>query len=556
MSNRYSVSASFICLHGVVRRMLVCLFLCLAGMAAVEINAQEKDSDGDGLSDFQEQHKYLTDPAKSDSDGDGVPDGDWKERREYQYTVRSVVQVMKPVTIEFLNDDYQDARLLDETEKYVEMEVIHYPFNTVASTIGSDPDWRKTIQDPSLELGKWLEPGATSDWTPKLREEIRAELAKSGIEVDQLNDRQLVESASKWLLKRAEYQDGFSCFSTAFDENGKPYVPEAMKSAVGRDSDLTPEEQWEIEISAAGMFRNQKRGSCSSSAIYLNGCLRALGMPTRTILCIPIVDANDESEIRMIQMLQQPAVRRDLSGAIGQLKGSWASHTYNEVFVDGRWRRLNYDRLGQNIYDPGMFGLMTHVATFHDWADAKMHETIGARQASRANDVFGGPNPYSTISLRDSIGEHCKIEMPKAEQVVLNVERIHWTDSNELPPEIKANCQRKGRFGLIAEVTGFRDQTQLRQFLANADMRVHMEVAEEVDQPDPEPGKSLVRLGVGFDAGCYWISNNLLRIYVPFGKGDQRDLIPDATYRFRPQNRNPDSVWKTSGELTISRAQD
>ena len=40
-----------------------------------------RDSDGDGLSDFDEIHKYLTDPAKKDSDGDGTPDGDWNERR-------------------------------------------------------------------------------------------------------------------------------------------------------------------------------------------------------------------------------------------------------------------------------------------------------------------------------------------------------------------------------------------------------------------------------------------------------------------------------------------
>src|SRR5262245_38149711 len=92
----------------------------------------DPDTDRDGLSDFQEQHKYLTDPARPDSDGDGLPDGDWNERREYAYTVRSVVQVLRPVTPDVLCDDYQDARILDETAEYVELEVIHYPLNTVA----------------------------------------------------------------------------------------------------------------------------------------------------------------------------------------------------------------------------------------------------------------------------------------------------------------------------------------------------------------------------------------------------------------------------------------
>jgi hypothetical protein len=34
----------------------------------------------------------------------------------------------------------------------------------------------------------------------------------------------------------------------------------------------------------------------------------------------------------------------------------WVSHTFDEVFVGGRWRRLNYDRLGQNVLDPQYLG--------------------------------------------------------------------------------------------------------------------------------------------------------------------------------------------------------
>ena len=64
-------------------------------LSAVAV-ASPQDRDGDGLSDFHEVHKYRTDPASADSDGDGVPDGDWFERREFTYVVRSVVQVMRP----------------------------------------------------------------------------------------------------------------------------------------------------------------------------------------------------------------------------------------------------------------------------------------------------------------------------------------------------------------------------------------------------------------------------------------------------------------------------
>ncbi|NIR10158.1 MAG: hypothetical protein GTN82_32460, partial [Candidatus Aminicenantes bacterium] len=70
-------------------------------------NSNAIDTDGDGLSDFQEIHKYLTDPTKKDSDGDGVPDGDWNERREYSYSVRTILQFMPPFNRAALNDDFQ-----------------------------------------------------------------------------------------------------------------------------------------------------------------------------------------------------------------------------------------------------------------------------------------------------------------------------------------------------------------------------------------------------------------------------------------------------------------
>ena len=46
------------------------------------------DTDGDGLSDFQEIHKYRTDPKMLSTAGDGVADGDRQRRREFTYSIR------------------------------------------------------------------------------------------------------------------------------------------------------------------------------------------------------------------------------------------------------------------------------------------------------------------------------------------------------------------------------------------------------------------------------------------------------------------------------------
>ena len=59
-------------------------------------------------------HAVVADATKKDSDGDGTADGDWNERREYAYSVRTVLRYLPPFDEKGLNDDFQE--LLDELE--------------------------------------------------------------------------------------------------------------------------------------------------------------------------------------------------------------------------------------------------------------------------------------------------------------------------------------------------------------------------------------------------------------------------------------------------------
>jgi len=308
------------------------------------------------------------------------------------------------------------------------------------------------------------------------------------------------------------------------------------------------EEQWEREVSAAGMFRNKMRGSCTSTAIYLNGCLKALGIPTRTILCIPVIDAGDEREMQMLNRISHSGVRQHLKQALQRLTNSWSSHTFNEVFVGGRWHRLNYNRLGQGIYDRDLYGLLTHVATVNDWADAKAHTTIGQRQKSKGKgtrDLFGFNNPYSAISLRDEYGEHCRLELPAAQETIAHsVEKIYWTDDPDLPDAIVDNCRRRGRFGFIAVVKGSQSKDEFRNFLAEADLRVFA---------NPQGAAGHPQLKIGFDPGCFWFSKKGTYIYVPFGGGDKRDLVMNVEYEFKPHDESATTGWKMAEKLTIVR---
>ena len=80
-------------------KTIIVLAICFQMASSLVSVSEDLDSDSDGLSDYQEIHKYLTDPQKKDSDGDSVPDSDCHERREYTYTIRTVVKVMRPVNI-------------------------------------------------------------------------------------------------------------------------------------------------------------------------------------------------------------------------------------------------------------------------------------------------------------------------------------------------------------------------------------------------------------------------------------------------------------------------
>ena len=429
---------------------LVLLLVALLGELVFEepkpasvpaVQESDLDADGDGLSDFAEKHKHFTDPGSSDSDGDGVPDGDWEERREYAYTVRTVVRVLPPVTEDVLRDDYQDARVLERTPGYVELEVVHYPLNTVADAIVADPAWRAK----AARMSAFTAPGRTATFSPGMGRQLVGELASDGIDASALDDRTLAERASRWLLARAKFVDGFTTFCSWFP-NGKPAVYPGLEKAVERgiaDKSLSLADQWDRELFAQGMFENKVRGSCTSTAIYLSGCLRALGLPTRIVLGIPCVDPSDAREVAMVKTgITHKGVRRIVLQAIEGQGGMWVSHTFDEVFVGGRWRRLNYDRLGQNILDTQYLGLMTHIATFPDWADGEMAKTWGVRQAVMGphDDVFRGPNPYSALAVSDRFGVHADVPndllLGKDEFATLTIERAYWWSSPEREVEM------------------------------------------------------------------------------------------------------------------------
>jgi hypothetical protein len=148
-------------------------------------------------------------------------------------------------------------------------------------------------------------------------------------------------------------------------------------------------------------------------------------------------------------------VRAIVAKVAREQRGSWSSHTFNEVLVGGRWRRLNYTNLGQNVLDGNSLGLMVHVNTYDDHADAQL-AGWGNREAHPLHDsLFGGANPYSCVSLSDRFGAHAKVaNEPLTAMRELAIGRIYWYDDPKKPAKLETSLSDLESAGyLFAHVT-------------------------------------------------------------------------------------------------------
>jgi len=508
----------------------------------------DADSDHDGLSDFQELHKYRTDPRRQSTARDGVSDGDLKRRREFTYSIRSVVKVMPPVTLDCLNDDYQDARVLSRGDHFVELEVIHYPLNTNATAIGTNPDWRRDAQSKQ----EFTRAGITTNWDDAMRRDLIAALIADGIDPEALDDKSLVSRAAAWLFANSKYVNMFCTHYMHYPGGRAEILPglEARFEQEKGNSTWSVQEQLDHELFGRAMFANRTHGSCTSSAVFLTTCLRALGIPTRMVLAIPIVDGNDQAQLAMVREgIHHHAARSALLQGLSSAKG-YANHTFNEVFVGGRWVRLNYKTLGQNILDGSLMGLLTHVNTFNDLSDVPLAETWGKRYANGERDaIFRYGNPYRCEEVSDHFGKYATIDNPEAhEHRALTITKAYWADDPDAHATIKESKwlfhTDGSRSILVHGEEWFADLSgpQYRPFLeaAGKDFLFHAD-----NHPD-------IR-GRITTSSITWHSRDLHEIEILIPAAEYARMQPGALYTLTPAKDVAGYQWKTTGRVTITK---
>ena len=330
------------------------------------------DTDQDGLSDYHEIHKYLTNPNNADTDGDGILDGDWNERKETAYTITAKMQVMKPFNSKQMTDDYQDIKVISETSTTLIFEVVIYTQTTNQKTIEGNPNWKTDYVNMDE-----LKPTLTANWDEELKAQIIADLKKDGIDYDSFKtDKEFVEAVAPWIWKTSQFANGGPTDFLVDFANGVPKVNQVLKSS-SLWNEYT-QGAWTEEmvinhlVMGKTMYEKKVHGSCSSSSTYQTTILRALGIPTRITFQVPLYNGEMSDQRALLKNIDNLEVRT----ALEKMFNGIGDHFYNEVYIGNQWVRLNYEKLGANIYDPtNPMAILVNLGVENDFSDFNMSGT-------------------------------------------------------------------------------------------------------------------------------------------------------------------------------------
>jgi len=456
-------------------------------------------------------------------------------RPEDTYTITSVLQILPPFNVADMNDDFQDARELWQGKDSALVEITYYPL--YQPVVGENPDWRKD----DAGMTEYLKPTATENWDEAMRRDLLAELRQDGIEPDQLTDRQLVEKVSAWAMKRAHSTHAFSIWCDYFPKGSAEVYP-PLRAAFDQqkpDQTWTDQQMFEAEALGRSMFYNREHGACTSSSIYLATILRALGIPTRMVFCIPPFDPNDAAQTQMFyDNVHHNQVRETVRASLDGMQG-FANHFFNEVFVGRHWIWLNYSRLGQPVLDAHYFGLLTHIETSTDLSQVPLAQTWGMRyfQYPANQPKLSSINPYRLLAVQDGFGTNAHVEnpaVPVAGLRTVTINGLYQTNSPAVPKWVDREmlAQSKTDF-LIAGKEWIRNApSQMRVFAQHASQSFLL-----VSPGNPEVRVKFNGLKLSSGDGSFQAYGAQIL------SEDRPRLMPGAGYTIRPQNTNETYRW-------------
>ena len=254
---------------------------------------------------------------------------------------------------------------------------------------------------------------------------------------------------------------------------------------------------------------------------------------------------------RLLFIRRHHRVRHDT--CLGTISGGtgFTSHTFCEVFVGGRWRRLNFTTLGQNILERNYLGLMIHVHTFNDLSEANLAATWGTRFAKGQRDeLFPHSNPYRLMEVSDHFGKYAKLPNPPAdsEHKQITIVKAYWPEGKDAPAEIRELRWSKpagsGRFFVHCEewLENAGDYLQYKLFMRRSDRSF---VLRAKDQPDVS-----CQISMNFYTAS---SRNLRELEVIIPASDYAKMTKGVAYTLHPVNGKKGYEWKVRNGVGVTR---
>jgi hypothetical protein len=457
---------------------------------------------------------------------------------EQSYTITSVIQVLQPVNPADMTDDFQDCKVLAQDKDSCTLQVTYFPL--YEQPVGEDANWR--TDDAAMTEN--LHPTPDENWDPQMRHDLLEQLQGAGIDPDRLTDKQLVQQVSTWAMRRARSTDAFGIWTCCFT-GGRPAIFPALMDAFQSQNvpGWTPQQTFDEELLGKSMFYGKVHGSCTSSSIYLSTILRALGIPTRIVFCIPPFDVNDDSQANMFfSAVHHNQVRETVRSALDGEHG-FDNHLFNEVFVGHHWIRLNYNTLGQPILDRHYFGLLTHIYTTSDLSKTPLAQTWGMRYFHYPADQprLSSINPYRLISVTDHFGTDAHIDnppVPTAELRTVTIDRIIPGNSPDLP-EFFRTVAKEHSFDLYISFKERVDAT-------HATKAFYKRAGHDFLLSAPNcPPIRVVWVGGGVSAGDLWTCPARIKAE------DKPNLVPGVAYTIAPTNISDVYRWVVEPHVTI-----
>jgi hypothetical protein len=305
------------------------------------------DTDGDGLSDYDEYCKYCTDPAKADSDGDGVPDSDWNERREYTYTIRALCEIRPPNQVGLMSDLYQDTRRVEQPGHHQDSTVVEMLIFPLATPhVVPQPYPPPWLPEPvAVCTGRTL----AFNYSPQMQQEVQE------IVGDAKTDVTVVEKIVGWIERETGVVNTLPEFGYFHIKNDEIIWDRHLGSA--------EEERRLLHSNFYGdsMFKARVHGTCSSIATLQVTMLRAAGLPARLIQTLPLFNRYEADPEPLVDRMRRRIYAQGYEWGPG---GGGANHMYSEVWLGGRWVRVD-----RNVGPGPMVGNKLFIKVFSatDW---------------------------------------------------------------------------------------------------------------------------------------------------------------------------------------------